>query len=80
MRRALSDQEVQTLVDIAIRHAGDTSPLVGALRDASVTDGQEAELLELVTDELAAHGFDAAYEPSANGIELENLIDVLNDV
>jgi hypothetical protein len=37
-------------------------------------------LADLVTNELATRGFDANYEPTSYGAQLENLVDVLNDV
>jgi hypothetical protein len=80
MQRGLSELEIETLVEIVVRTQGDDSPLVAAVRNRTLTGGQEAELTDLVTNELATRGFDANYEPTPYGAQLENLIDVLNDV
>jgi hypothetical protein len=80
MQRDLSDQEIETLVEIVVRTQGDDSPLVGAARSRTLTGDQEVELADLVTNELATRGFDANYEPTSYGVQLENLVDVLNDV
>ena len=52
---------------------------VRALRGGGLSDDQVDELGDLVTEELAVQGFDADYKPTPYGVELENLIDVLND-
>jgi hypothetical protein len=78
VRRSLSDQEIETIIEIVARSAGDDSPLVSALRNGRLTDTQEDELVALVTDELAVRGFDANYEPTPYGVQLESLIDLLN--
>jgi len=72
------DREIETLVDIVVRSAGDHSPLVSALRKGLLTNDQTDDHGPLVTEELAARGFDAKYEPISYGVQLENLIDVLN--
>lgn len=79
MRRKLSDQEVETLAEIAVRRAGDDSPLLSAVRSGYPSGGQVDKLVDLVTEELAPRGFDADYEPTSYGAQLENLIDVLNE-
>ncbi|MFL5954664.1 MAG: hypothetical protein ACJ76I_11210 [Gaiellaceae bacterium] len=79
MRRSLSDQEVETLAEIVVRHRAEGSPLISAIRNGSLSDDQLDELVDLVAEELAARGFDADYEPTSYGVKLESLIDVLNE-
>jgi hypothetical protein len=79
VKRNLTDQEVGTLVEIVLRRGAEESPLVTALRNGGLTDEQVDELGDLVTEELAANGFDADYEPTPYGVKLEDVIDVLSD-
>jgi hypothetical protein len=50
-----------------------------ALRHGQLSEVEVAVLLDLVTEELAERGFDAAYEPTPYGRRLEDIIDVLTE-
>ena len=44
---------------------------------ATISDEIAAELLDSVTSSLVQHGFDERYRPTAEGLELEELVDRL---
>ena len=63
--------------EVALRH-GASPQLLGALERDELTDDERNALGDLVTEDLAVHGFDADHRPTDLGRRLEDLIDVLN--
>jgi hypothetical protein len=63
--------------EVVLRHGADQE-LLAALDRERLTDEERSVLAELVTDDLAARGFDANYAPTALGRQLEDLVDALN--
>ncbi len=76
MRRDLTPTEVDLLTEIVRRHGADAS-LADALRNGRLTDEDVGNLGTAVTEELARSGFDADYQPTAYGRQLEDIIDAL---
>jgi hypothetical protein len=73
----LSPEQCGLAKQIVLRRGAD-SELLAALDRGELTDAERVALGDLATEELAASGFDADYEPTTSGNQLEDLIDALN--
>jgi hypothetical protein len=76
--RPLTPTEIHLLTDIVERR-GDDSSLLEALSRGQMSNEEGRSLGDLVTEELAATGFDDNYDPTPYGRTLEDLIDALAD-
>lgn len=79
MRQGLTPSQAALAREAAVRH-GAGAKLLAALDRNELTPDERRELGYLVTEDLAFRGFDADYNPTPLGRDLEDLIDVLNAV